>query len=561
MTFWKKETWATAALALGVAWTSNGAAAQWNYTTDVAQPAIATQNQARNAAARTQAAPTATNVASAAYAGGNEALFVAVQDYETMTPLNGSGNDARLLKDWFDGETEKKGNATLLSDDEASSPKPTRENILAALREKAGKECDRLIVTFAGHGVRYGGRSFFCPLDVKGIDFDVDAENRGAVLAEGQENNLIAVEETLKILKDAKAKVVVVIFDACRNGDEENFVSEFREMITDKNAFSRPNGGFFVLTSCSTGEEAMEMTIDGKTHGAFTYYFVEGLKGKADFAGFCDGYVALNEAYNYAQGRVGEYAARRGRTQYPELMMATEQLKNIPTMSRVAVDNLFGDASDLAEVDQWSDEKFLLRAGWALSNSRTPKNALRLGEKSLSRVLDSAPNNRLALELRGSVRRTLGDWQGALKDWERVDAKMQVYVKSNRPELVSETGVWPDGVHYPSVDQEWRTLELKKTPGGEATGETAETYDLLTITEIKNGWVCVTEKNNAPLQTVGWVKADDLTWHFAIAKNIVNASRFYGKRHMNAGESMIAPGRNRPVESAGPGKNGGGVRI
>ena len=460
------------------------------------------------------------------------------------------------MKDWFDNATSKKGNATLLSDASESSQKPTRANILAALKEKAGKECGRLIVTFAGHGVYYGGRSFFCPIDVKGLDFDAVAEeSRAAVVAKGQECNLIAVEEALNILKGAKAKEVVVIFDACRNGDDgkDNFVREFQEMLAPKSAdaqatdaFQRTNGGFFVLTSCATGEEALEMTVGDKTHGAFTYYLVDGLKGKADVAGCCDGYVALNEAYNYAQCRVGEYAVKRGKRQSPELMMATEQMKNLPTMSRVSLEELFGGASDLAEVDQWSDEKFLLRAGWALSGSKKQEETLRLGEKTLNCVLEFAPNNKMALELRGSVRRTLGDWQGAINDWERVGAKMQVYVKSTR----NETG-WPDGACYPEKPEHWRERALLPAPGENETdeAETVRTYDLLTITEIRDGWAYVTEKNNAPLakEKAGWIKTDDLVWDFNIAKNIVNASKLQGTRHSGSGHGASLEPGNRPL--------------
>ncbi|MBR2005215.1 MAG: caspase family protein, partial [Thermoguttaceae bacterium] len=446
-----------------------------------------------------------------------------------MKSLEGCANDALKLKAWFDAAYGEKGAATVLGDDASltATATPNRDNILNALKEKAAKECDRLIVTFAGHGVHYGGKSFFCPIDVKGAKFDeVDAENRGAVLDKGAENNLIAVETVLNELKNAKAKEVVVIFDACRSvdgSDEGSFMREFADLLQrgDK-AFQRENGGFFVLTSCSTGEKAKEITVGGKKYGAFTYYFVEGLGGRADFAESCDGYVTLNEAYNYAQRKVRD-------RQSPELFMATAQMANLPSMTRVTLDAFASGGLKAKEVDRMNDAEFLLRSGYALSKPSYPENVLRLGERALSVAAERAPNSDLTWELRGSVRRALGDFQGALNDLEQADMKLQVYVKSRRPANEKEKDP-TDGIRPPLYENEWRKVALVND-AGEKTGAEAETYDLLTVEKIlKNGdgvemfWI--TEKNNVPLgEQAGWASREDLVWDFSIAENIVHASK------------------------------------
>ena len=218
------------AVALGCVWATS-ASTVWAQITpgfqNTVQQNLATQRQAEEAARRQRgttqtptapAEPTPKKSAASKWRDGDvEALIVAAQNYDGaggMPSLKGCANDALKLKAWFDAAYGEKGAATVLGDDASltATATPNRDNILNALKEKAAKECDRLIVTFAGHGVHYGGKSFFCPIDVKGAKFDeVDAENRGAVLDKGAENNLIAVETVLNELKNAKAKEVVAL--------------------------------------------------------------------------------------------------------------------------------------------------------------------------------------------------------------------------------------------------------------------------------------------------------------------------------------------------------------
>lgn len=544
-------------VALAAGWALSGATVWAQISPGFAntvQQNLATQRQASNAATNAAGSGTATQepATKKAFAtaaekwrdGRVEALFVAAQDYGgRLETLKGCANDAKQLKSWFESAYAEKGVLTVLGDDEAdlgAVATPSRANIMNALTEKAGKECDRLIVTFAGHGVNYDGKSFLCPSDVKGTSFD-GAEGRSAVLQKGLDNNLIAVEAVLDVLKNAKAKEVVVVFDACRNADGQNadFAREFTDMLANEGAgFQRKNGGFFVLTSCSTGEKARETTVGGKTYGAFTYHFVEGLKGKADFAECCDGYVTLNEAYNYAQSKVRGF-------QSPELFMASTQMANLPTMTRVKLDDFVAGDASLEEVERWSDSKFLLRSGYELSRSNLTPKPLKVGEKALSYALACAPNNALAWELRGSARRALGDYEGAMNDWAQVGMKLQLYVKSTHP----ARGNVPEGADAPRSAEEWNSVELI-TDKSEKTGAKAETFDLLTVAKFKDGWAWIAEKNNEPLGAqAGWVPVDKLTWHYSIAANIVNASKAQATQRSSA----ISATARQPSSGLSPG--------
>ncbi len=515
-------------VALGGVWALSGATVWAQITPGFAnavQQNLATQRQAEEAAASAtvpETAPRAPEVpqgplAPKVPAGVErvEALFIAAQNYDGaggMPSLKGAANDVRLWKNWFRSAYGEKGAATILCDvddaDLAATATSSRENILDALTEKADKECGRLIVTFSGSGVSCGGESFFCPIDVKGTNFDdVDAESQSAVLRRAEKNNLLDLVDALEILKNAKAKEVIVFYDACFGGLSEDL--------------ERRGGELFALTSCAPDETAKEIRVGGEKYGAFTYYFVEGLGGKADLAAFLDGRVTLNEAYDYAQSKLcGK--------QSPEIFATSRRTTAFPTMARVEPAGLpLGES--LAEVDQWSDAEFLLRCGYALSKPSYREEVLRLSERALSAVLANAPSKPLALELRGSVRRSLGDFEGALSDWSQVGLKLRLYVKSLCP-AAPERGYPTDGVRPPRFAREWQTVALLDD-NDEETGAQAETFDCLTVAKIRKdadgvAWAYVTEKNGASLgEEAGWARLDQLTWDFSIVTGGVNASK------------------------------------
>jgi len=516
------------AVALGCAWATSGSAV-WAQITpgfqNTVQQNLATQRQAEDAARRQRgtmqtptapAEPTPKKSAASKWRDGDvEALIVAAQNYDGaggMPSLKGAANDVRLWKNWFRSAYGENGAATILCDVDdaelAATAAPSRDNILNALKEKADKTCERLIVTFSGNGVSYGGESFFCPIDVKGTKFDdVDAESQSAVLRRAEKNNLLDLVDALEILKNAKAKEVIVFYDACFGGLSEDL--------------ERRGGELFALASCAPDETAKEIVVDGEKYGAFAYYFVEGLGGKADLTACMDGRVTLNEAYDYAQSKLcGK--------QSPELFFGASPSTTFPTMARVEPDGLpLGES--LAEVDQWSDAEFLLRCGYALSKPSYREEVLRLSERALNAVLANAPSQPSALELRGSVRRSLGDFEGALSDWSQVGLKLRLYVKSLCP-AAPERGYPKPGVRPPRFASERQTVALLDD-NGEGTGAQAETFDCLTVAKIRKdadgvARAYVTEKNDASLgEEAGWVALDRLTWDFSVVANGVNASK------------------------------------
>jgi hypothetical protein len=158
----------------------------------------------------------------------------------------------------------------------------------------------------------------------------------------------------------------------------------------------------------------------------------------------------------------------------------------------------------------------------------------------------------LALELRGGVRRSLHDWEGALDDMKRCGEKLRLYVKSTRPAY----GDYPDGALEPLSVNQVRTLDVLDAPGrqDQKTGATARTFDLLTIEKIENGVAYVTEKNSVPLgDKAGWVDLDLLTWYYAIARDVVNASKMQATRVGSTTVGSLGNGRDRVTPQPIPG--------
>ena len=598
-----------AAVALAATGASLGGTPSWaqfpGYYSGAVQPQLDLQRQAENAARRSNAvapspssspyrAPTAPRQATASANARTstaqetpsgeaehvslEAAIIAVGRYAPESgflPLPGCSNDARALKNWLDANfdeafrqtDEYRRKVAVLSDAEnIATGEPTRENILNLLRQKASVPCGRLFVSFAGHGVGASGKSFLCPADTRAFDPEtfeadvaeaVEANGRSGAVEAANANNLIAVSEVLEILKDAEAKEVILLLDACRDGGENSFMREFADLLSnaDENFKKRDGGAFYVLTSCSLGEKALETARDGEMRGAFGYRFVEGLAGPADYVGCCDGAVTLVEAYNYTYSKVAEDARREGSgTQTPELFMSNVGLRKAPTLARVALKDL-KDLST-ADVDAWRDQEYLLYVGRVLSDVKWTKNVNAIAERSLDAVLEGAPNNALALSLRGVVRRKLGDYVGSLDDWNKVGQKFQLYVKSRRSD---------DPAKPPRDEAERLTVRLAENVGGAETGATATSTDLLTVAEIATDakgvrWGRVVEKNSVALgENAGWLRLDATVWDWRLASRAITATEMQSTRRVldyNAASTGAAPGRNY-IQGGGGGSTPG----
>jgi uncharacterized caspase-like protein len=107
---------------------------------------------------------------------------------------------------------------------------------------------------------------------------------------------------------------VIFITDACYSGATagRTVQTAARRATISDNYLARLSKakGRVVMTASRANQVSEER--DSLGHGVFTYYLLEGLRGKADVDG--DGVVSVDEAYNYVAKRVAEAT---GQNQHP----------------------------------------------------------------------------------------------------------------------------------------------------------------------------------------------------------------------------------------------------
>ncbi|HEU4740890.1 MAG TPA: caspase family protein [Meiothermus sp.] len=237
------------------------------------------------------------------------ALVVGINNYRPYpeTPqlptLSFAESDARKLAAVF--RDRGKGNSAkvrLLLDDAAT--KTAIEAELRELAKRLGKH-DTLVLYFSGHGFPdSSGQATLIPSDGKATD-----------------------EETWLPLGNLQALVgkyssgqgkLILILDACFSGQSEPGSRSFSlpgRKAPSQTQTPTPSGENVILASSADTQPSWEDAELGG--GVFTTYLLEAVSGKGDANG--DGYLTLEEAYEYAALRVEDYARQKGKTQTPRL--------------------------------------------------------------------------------------------------------------------------------------------------------------------------------------------------------------------------------------------------
>ncbi len=478
----------------------------WNGYSSVKQT-LDTQRQATQGATKTSSTNARTNVdATTSIIPQTRLLAFGIDKYSPekngLSELQGCVNDAQAVQETFDY-----ANSTLLTDEKATS-----DGILKNLNEATKANYGRLIVFFGCHGINVQGRSFVCPIDAFATEENLSELNEAKdVVEKGKEFGLIPLVDILNVLKDAKAKEVLVIFDACRNSsinDDKNavggdFARELIEMGKGSQGFARRNGGAFaVLTSCSVGQEALEIEEDGQFYGAFAFYLLEGISsGFADYAGLGDGRITLVEAYNYAYSKT----TTRSQKTYGVLTKQTPERY----MSNVTEKFVLKEIVDSTPPSEETDLQFLARIGKILTNARWSKEDNKVGLNALDCVLNNIPNDVATRGSRAAVRRKLGDYVGSLDDYSQIGEKFQLYATQDQT----------------TQDQD---VALKK-------------LDLLTITKIDGDRYYVSEVNNDASKK-GWIDAKNASWSVKNLNGSKVASATATQRAEVMQRSRISPG-------------------
>ena len=229
------------------------------------------------------------------------AVIIGVNEYQDpgISDLKYAAADARavyeMLKSAPGGFNERR--IVLLADTQDEQHDPTLGNILRYLKTYvalAGPD-DTILVYFAGHGTAIDDRLYLLPTD--------------ASLALVKELG-IAFTTLKKMLEDSPAKRRILLLDACHSGAGRSIDT------LGEDAFKRlaqESEGTVVLSSCGPNELSHEMAELG--HGAFTYFLLDGLTGKADTNG--DGLVGASELSTFTWENTRLWAADKGLIQNP----------------------------------------------------------------------------------------------------------------------------------------------------------------------------------------------------------------------------------------------------
>jgi len=190
-----------------------------------------------------------------------------------------------------------KNQVRLLIDEQA-----TDNNIKSAigtwLRRNTRKD-DTVIIFFAGHGAPEDEQTYW-------VTYNANIDDLyGTALSN---------DEISDMFDRIEAKRTIAFLDSCYSAATVHRTDRKRGVILVKDPFQKFKGKGRVIITSSDGEE-QSLEIDKFGHGAFTYYLGKALKGEADENN--DGFIELDEVWDYVKYRVADTARKHGSTQTP----------------------------------------------------------------------------------------------------------------------------------------------------------------------------------------------------------------------------------------------------
>jgi Caspase domain/Bacterial Ig domain len=225
------------------------------------------------------------------------AVVIGINRYSKVRPLRYAVNDAKAFYNHLVEFSQiPRENVTLLLDQDVTLTR-MRSTLGTQIKNIAGKD-DMVIIFFAGHGATEkdvqspdgdGLEKYLLPYDADPRDLYATA---------------MPMAEVSRIFSRIQSERLVFIADACYSGASGGRtidVSGIRATISD--AFlDRVAGGKGRVIITASGANEVSAEYDNLKQGVFTYYLVEGLKGKADTDK--DGIVTVDEVYKYVSEAV-----------------------------------------------------------------------------------------------------------------------------------------------------------------------------------------------------------------------------------------------------------------
>jgi len=161
---------------------------------------------------------------------------------------------------------------------------------------------DTVIIYYSGHGAPEGEEKYW-------VTYNADVDN---LYATALSNN-----EIFDMLSRVESKRMITFLDSCYSAATVNRKDRTRAVQTEI-PWEKFAGEGNVTISASDGKQ-LSLELESYGHGVFTYYLLEGLKGRADGAAGSerDGMVEVDELWNYVKNTVSDTARKRGNKQTP----------------------------------------------------------------------------------------------------------------------------------------------------------------------------------------------------------------------------------------------------
>ena len=246
--------------------------------------------------------------------GKIHAVVIGISKYKGIRSLRFADRDAAAFADYLRTNVGvPQENITLLLNDQATLVR-IKSVLGTDLKRKASQQ-DTVIIYYAGHGAP----------ETDATSQDEDGLEKYIVPYDGDPNDLyttgLPMREVETIFQRLSAERVIFISDACYSGATggRTFVTASRRAVVSESFLTRLSKarGRVVLTASRASEVSEEREELG--HGVFTYYLLEGLRGKADLDG--DGIITVDEIYAYVSRKVPEAT---GQNQHPVKKGETE---------------------------------------------------------------------------------------------------------------------------------------------------------------------------------------------------------------------------------------------
>lgn len=235
------------------------------------------------------------------------AVVIGINAYSKIRQLKYAVNDAKIVRDHLVNYNHiPVENLTLLLDQDATLTR-LRSALGTHLKKKAGKH-DMVIIFFAGHGATE--KDVMSP-DGDGLEkyllpYDADPDDLYATA--------LPMGEISKVFNRIRSERLVFIVDSCYSGASGGRtigITGVRANISDAFLDRIASGKGRVILSAS-GANEVSAEKDELEHGVFTYYLVEGWRGKADEDQ--DGIITVDEVYRYVSEHVPQAT---GQEQHP----------------------------------------------------------------------------------------------------------------------------------------------------------------------------------------------------------------------------------------------------